>query len=81
MSDSLDWDAWVSEQRHVSETDCARLRRRLNGSTEQLSKLCEGDWLEYTRTQLSRHANGRCSHDHGVPPVTSVRRWEAKENG
>jgi hypothetical protein len=78
--DDPDWAEFVDAARTVSEIDCARLRRLLLGSSRSLTELSEERFGAYSRTQLSKHANGRCTHDHGVPAVECVKRWEPQES-
>lgn len=75
-----DWWEFVNDRRALSGVECARLRRLLLGSSRSLTELAEGGFGSYSRTQLSKHANGRCTHDHGVPAVECVKRWEPQES-
>jgi hypothetical protein len=77
--DDPDWTEFVNDRRTLSETDCARLRWLLRGSTRRISELSEGRFEPYSRTQLSKHANGYCAHDHGIPAVEVERRWVPRE--
>lgn len=67
MSDDVDWQAFTRQTRGMTSDECADLRERLEGTSAEIKAVA--DEYPYSRSCLSKHARGVCSHDHDVPPV------------